>query len=152
MQVDDELKKNDAQLNQALIKMSIDKTAIELDVKSAAKKLPTSSSVTKENIRLSRNFVHALERASAEMAVNGDEYIAIDAFLMGNLNQDPFKEILEKYGEPKFISLLHLSLNEQKFDTAFRLIYKIEFKDYFHALINDKNYRQQSAYIMRVSE
>lgn len=91
------LANSNSPLNQALIKMGVDKTAIELDVKSAAKKLPTSSSVTKESIRLSRNFVHALERASAEMAVNGDEYIAIDAFLMGNLNQDPFKEILEKY-------------------------------------------------------
>ncbi len=51
-------------------------------------------------------------------------------------------DLIEKYGESKLISLLHLSLNEQKFDIAFRLIYKIEFKDYFYALINDKNYRQ----------
>lgn len=91
------LANSNSPLNQALIKMAVDKTAIELDVKSAAKKLPSASSVTKESIRLSRDFVHALERASAEMAVNGDEYIAIDAFLMGNLNHTPFKEILEKY-------------------------------------------------------
>jgi len=91
------LANSNSSLNQALVKMAVDKTAIELDVKSAAKKLSSSSSVTKESIRLSRDFVHALERASAEMAVNGDEYIAIDAFLMGNLNHSPFKEILEKY-------------------------------------------------------
>ena len=62
-----------------------------------ANKLPSVSSVTKESIRLSRNFAHALERASAEMAVNGDAFIAIDTFLVGNLNHTPFKEILEKY-------------------------------------------------------
>src|SRR3989338_6345406 len=91
------LANSNSSLNKALVKMAVDKTAIELDVKSAAKKLSSSSSVTKESIRLSRDFVHDLERASAEMAVNGDEYIAIDAFLMGNLNHSPFKEILEKY-------------------------------------------------------
>jgi ATP-dependent Clp protease ATP-binding subunit ClpB len=77
--------------------MNVDKTAIELDVKSAAKNLTTASHVTKENIGLSRNFVQALQRGSAEMAVNGDQFIAIDTFLMGNLNHSPFKEILEKY-------------------------------------------------------
>ncbi|MFY9141665.1 ATP-dependent Clp protease ATP-binding subunit [Sulfuricurvum sp.] len=91
------LANSNSPLNQALVKMNVDKTAIELDVKSAGKKLATSSSVTKESIRLSRAFVHALERASAEMAVNGDEFIAIDTFLLGNLNHSPFKEVLEKY-------------------------------------------------------
>ena len=91
------LANSNSPLNQALIKMGIDKIAIELDVKSAASKLPSVSSVTKENIRLSRDFVHALERASAEMAVNGDAFIAIDIFLIGNLNHPPFKDILEKY-------------------------------------------------------
>ncbi|MDP3301216.1 MAG: AAA family ATPase [Sulfuricurvum sp.] len=91
------LANSNSPLNQALIKMGIDKIAIELDVKSAASKLPSVSSVTKESIRLSRDFAHALERASAEMAVNGDAFIAIDIFLIGNLNQSPFKEVLEKY-------------------------------------------------------
>ncbi|MGA9045664.1 ATP-dependent Clp protease ATP-binding subunit [Sulfuricurvum sp.] len=91
------LTNSNSPLNQALTKMGVDKTAIELDVKSAAKKLSSVSSVTKESIRLSRDFVHALERGSAEMAVNGDQFIAIDTFLMGNLNHNPFKEILERY-------------------------------------------------------
>jgi ATP-dependent Clp protease ATP-binding subunit ClpB len=91
------LANSNSPLSQALAKMNMDKTAIELDVKSAAKKLPSASSVTKESIRLSRDFVHALERASAEMAVNGDQFIAVDTFLMGNLNHNPFKDILEKY-------------------------------------------------------
>lgn len=84
-------------LNQALMKMNVDKTAIELEVRSIANKLPTVSSITKENIKLSRNFVQALERSAAEMAVNGDDYIAVDIFLIGNLNSSPFKEVLEKY-------------------------------------------------------
>ena len=91
------LANSNSPLNQALVKMGVDKTAIELDVKSATKKLPNTSHVTKETIRLSRDFVHALERASAEMVANGDQFIAIDSFLMGNLNHSPFKEILEKY-------------------------------------------------------
>jgi len=84
-------------LNQALMKMNVDKTAIELDVRSVANKLPSVSSITKESIKLSRNFVQSLERSAAEMAVNGDEYIAIDIFLIGNLNSSPFKEILDRY-------------------------------------------------------
>ncbi|MCL4431111.1 MAG: AAA family ATPase [Epsilonproteobacteria bacterium] len=91
------LANSNSPLNQALMKMNIDKTAIELDVKSLASKLPSVSSVTKESIRLSRDFAHALERASAEAAVNGDEFVAIDTFIIGNLNNDIFKGILEKY-------------------------------------------------------
>jgi len=91
------LANSNSPLNQALIKMNVEKTAIELDVKSAAGKLPTSSSVTKESIRMSRDFVQALERSAAEMAINGDSFIAIDTFLIGNLNSSPFREILEKY-------------------------------------------------------
>ncbi|HEX5711414.1 MAG TPA: AAA family ATPase [Sulfuricurvum sp.] len=91
------LANSNSPLNQALMKMNVDKTAIELDVKSLANKLPSVSSITKENIKLSRNFVEALERSAAEMAVNGDEYIAIDIFIIGNLNSSPFKEVLEKY-------------------------------------------------------
>ncbi|HEX5670235.1 MAG TPA: Clp protease N-terminal domain-containing protein, partial [Sulfuricurvum sp.] len=91
------LANSNSPLNQALAKMNMDRTAIELDVKSLANKLPSVSTITKENIKLSRNFAQALERSAAEMAVNGDAYIAIDIFLIGNLNASPFKEILEKY-------------------------------------------------------
>ncbi len=91
------LANSNSPLNQALKQMSVDKTAIELDVRSISSKLPTASSVTKESIRLSRDFVHSLERAMSEMAVNGDQYIAIDTFVIGNLNHSPFKGILEKY-------------------------------------------------------
>lgn len=44
-------------LNQMFNKMNIDKIAMELDVKSVSEKLPKVSSVTKESIKLSKNFV-----------------------------------------------------------------------------------------------
>ncbi|MEA2110514.1 MAG: AAA family ATPase [Campylobacterota bacterium] len=84
-------------LNQALNRINVDKSAMELDVKSAASKLVKSSSVTKESIRLSRNFVLSLERGVGEMTKNGDSFLAVDSYIVSNSTQTPFKEILEKY-------------------------------------------------------
>ncbi len=84
-------------LNQAFNKMNLDKTAIELDVKSLAEKLPKSSSVSKENIRISRNLVQALERGVGEMTKSGDNFLAVDTFILANLKEEPFKDILSKY-------------------------------------------------------
>ncbi len=84
-------------LNQAFNKMNVDKTAIELDVKSLADKLPKSSSVSKENIRISRNLVQALERGVGEMTKTGDNFLAVDTFILANLKEEPFKEVISKY-------------------------------------------------------
>ncbi|MBN2895740.1 MAG: AAA family ATPase [Campylobacterales bacterium] len=84
-------------LNQAFNKLKTDKTAIELEAKSMAEKLPKASQVSKENIRLSRHFAQSLERGSGEMAKNGDSYLAVDSYLLANLSESPFKEILGKY-------------------------------------------------------
>ncbi|MFZ2967999.1 MAG: AAA family ATPase [Sulfuricurvum sp.] len=84
-------------LNQMLTKMGVDKTAIELEVKSATTKLPTASNVTKESIRLSRTFAHSLEVSTGEMAKNGDSFLAIDTYITANLPNDPFRSILGKY-------------------------------------------------------
>ncbi|MEA3372228.1 MAG: AAA family ATPase [Campylobacterota bacterium] len=84
-------------LNQIFNKMSIDKTAIELDVKSAADKLPKSSSVSKENLKLSRNFVQSLEQGVGEMTKNGDSFLAVDSYIVANLGSEPFKTIIGKY-------------------------------------------------------
>jgi ATP-dependent Clp protease ATP-binding subunit ClpB len=84
-------------LNQAFNKMGVDKTAIELDVKSAAEKLPKSSSVSKENLRLSRNFVQSLEHSMGEMTKNGDSFLAVDTYIVSNLGDEPFKSIIGKY-------------------------------------------------------
>jgi len=84
-------------LNQALTKMSVDKSAVELEVKSAAEKLPKSSGITKESLRVSRNLVQALERGVGEMTKGGDSYLAVDTFILANLSAEPFKGIVGKY-------------------------------------------------------
>ena len=84
-------------LSQLFNKMNIDKTAIELDIKSHANKLPKSSQLTKENIRLSRGFSQSLEGAQAWMVQNGDNFIAVDAWLQANIKEEPLKSILGKY-------------------------------------------------------
>ena len=91
-------------LNQAFNKMNVDKTAIELDVKSIADKLPKSSSVSKENIRISRNLVQALERGVGEMTKMGDSFLAVDTFILANMKEELFKNILSKY-----VDMLELS-------------------------------------------
>ena len=84
-------------LNQMLNKMNIDKVAIELDVRSLSEKLPKSSSVTKESIRLSSDFVQNLESAAGLMTKNGDNYLAVDTFILASLKTEPFSTILPKY-------------------------------------------------------
>ncbi len=82
-------------LNQALNRMNIDKTAIELDIKSAADRLPKSSAVTKESIKLSRNLAESLQRAEGLMVKQGDKYIAVDTWILANI--ESFKDIFSKY-------------------------------------------------------
>ena len=84
-------------LNQALIKMSIDKAAIELDAKSVAGKLPTVSTVTKENIKLGQELVRSLQNAEGVMTANGDEYLAVDAWLLANTSESFINQVLGKY-------------------------------------------------------
>ena len=91
------LTNSDSILNQMLNKMNIDKTAIELDVKSLTSKLPTSTNITKENIRLSKTFVQTLEVAAGLMTKNGDSYLAVDTYIVANLKNELFKNILAKY-------------------------------------------------------
>jgi ATP-dependent Clp protease ATP-binding subunit ClpB len=84
-------------LNQLLNKMNVDKSAIELEAKSYANKLTSVSSVTKENIKLSRNVVQSLEKAEGLMAKNGDSFIAIDTWLIANFDSKDLKDVLGKY-------------------------------------------------------
>ena len=88
-------------LNQMLNKMNIDKTAIELDAKSVSSKIATSSSVSKENIRLSKSFVDSLERGAGLMTKNGDSFLAVDTYLLANISAEPFSSILSKYLDTK---------------------------------------------------
>ncbi|SFV58451.1 ClpB protein [hydrothermal vent metagenome] len=91
------LTNSDSLLNQMFNKMGIDKVAMELDIKSMAEKLPKSSSVTKESIKLSHEFVKTLQNAEGLMAKNGDSYLAVDTYILANLQTPPFSEILPKY-------------------------------------------------------
>ncbi|MCW8838509.1 MAG: AAA family ATPase [Thiovulaceae bacterium] len=91
------LTNSDSVLNQMFNKMSIDKTAIELDVRSISEKLSKSSSVSKENIKLSRTFVQTLEAGAGLMTKNGDSFLAVDTYILANLKTEPFNGVLKKY-------------------------------------------------------
>ncbi len=93
-------------LNQMFNKMNIDKIAIELDIKSLSEKFPKSSAITKENIRLSKNFVQTLENGAGLMTQNGDSFLAVDTYILSNLKTPPFSTIL-----PKYIDMLEFSKN-----------------------------------------
>ena len=84
-------------LNQLLNKMNIDKTALVLEAKSYASSLPSVSTVTKENIKLSRSFLDSLQKAEGQMVTLGDKFIAIDSWLIANFDNKVFKEVLGKY-------------------------------------------------------
>ncbi|RBQ29647.1 ATP-dependent Clp protease ATP-binding subunit [Aliarcobacter vitoriensis] len=84
-------------LNQLLNKMNVNKAAIELEAKSNASKLPSVSSVTKENIKLSRELYESFQKAQGQMASNGDKFIAIDTWLVSNFDNQTIKDVLGKY-------------------------------------------------------
>ena len=84
-------------LNQLLNKMNVNKVAVELEAKSNAAKLPSVSSVTKENIKLSRNLLASLQKAEGLMASYGDKFIAIDTWLIANFDSQVLKDVLGKY-------------------------------------------------------
>ncbi len=84
-------------LHQAINKMNVDKVAIELETKSIANKLPTVSSVTKESIKLGQNLVRTLQNAQGVMTANGDQYLAVDAWLLASADEGFIKDSLGKY-------------------------------------------------------
>jgi len=100
------LTNSDSVLNQMFNKMNVDKTAMELDVKSLTSKFVKSSSITKENIRLSKNFVQTLENGAGLMTRNGDTYLAVDTYILANLSNEPFKSLFAKY-----IDIMELTKN-----------------------------------------
>jgi ATP-dependent Clp protease ATP-binding subunit ClpB len=84
-------------LNQALNKMSVDKAALALDIKSFAKKFSSVSSVTKESIKISRKTLTSLQNAEALMTQQGDSFIAVDTWIIANSKEDDIKTLLSKY-------------------------------------------------------
>ena len=82
-------------LNQALNKMGADKVAIELELKSAVDRLPKVDNITKESITIGRELITSLQNAEALATRMGDQYIAVDTWLIANM--DLFKDTLGKF-------------------------------------------------------
>ncbi|WP_346745252.1 AAA family ATPase [uncultured Campylobacter sp.] len=84
-------------LNQVFNKMNVSKDAVELEVKSKATQLPTSSNVSKENVQISKELINSLESAKALMVSLGDSYIAVDTWIISALELPEIKQILGKF-------------------------------------------------------
>ncbi|MGX3045677.1 ATP-dependent Clp protease ATP-binding subunit [Helicobacter sp. T3_23-1056] len=84
-------------LNQALNKMGVEKSPLELEAKSAVDSLPKSSGVSSENISIAKELKSALDLALAHATQNGDSFVALDNFIIANLKNEAFKQILGKY-------------------------------------------------------
>ncbi len=84
-------------LHQVFNKMGVDKSAIELELKSQVNKLTTASNITKDSIKISQNLMRSLETAEGLMTQNGDTFIAVDVWLMSNIKIEPLKSLLSKY-------------------------------------------------------
>ena len=92
-------------LNQVFNKMNVSKDAVELEVKSKAAQLPTSSNVSKENVQISKELINSLESAKALMVSLGDSYIAVDTWIISALELPEIKQILGKFTAAFAISL-----------------------------------------------
>lgn len=85
----------DSLLNRTFNKLSLNKEAIILHLQSEAKKLPTSSSLTKESLKIGREVIDSLQRAEGLMTKLGDHYIAVDTWLLSN--SDEIKPLLQQF-------------------------------------------------------
>ena len=83
--------------NQLLNKAEVNKAALELEIKSHAQKLPKASTISKENLIISKELVDSLINAQGLMASSKDTFVAVDTFLIANLNHDLFKNVISKY-------------------------------------------------------
>ncbi len=84
-------------LNQALNKLNIDKAALELEIKREAAKLPAVSNLVKENIRLSQQFISSLQKGEGLMSAGGDKFLAVDTYLLANIDESFMKTVIGKY-------------------------------------------------------
>lgn len=85
-------------LNQAFNKMDFDKTALELELKSAVDSLPKSSAVSKENMQISRELSTSFDTALALATQQGDQYLAVDTYIISTLkNDEKIKSLFSRY-------------------------------------------------------
>ena len=84
-------------LNQILNKFGVSNEALNLEIKSRISTLPTSSNVNRDNIKISLDLINSLDSAKGLMTKLGDSFIAIDTWILANLENDPIKHILSKF-------------------------------------------------------
>lgn len=84
-------------LNQILNKFGVSNEALNLEIKSRVSNLPTSSNVNRDNIKISLDLINSLDNAKGLMTKLGDSFIAIDTWILANLENDPIKQILGKF-------------------------------------------------------
>ena len=84
-------------LNQILNKFGVSNEALNLEIKSRISTLPTSSNVNRDNIKISLDLINSLDNAKGLMTKLGDSFIAIDTWILANLENDPIKQILSKF-------------------------------------------------------
>ena len=88
---------NDSLFNEVLRSMGLNSKDLEVKLKSEIEKLPKSSNITKDNIKLSNNMFDSLAKADAKAIKNSDSFIAVDTYLIANLKEDYFKNILSEF-------------------------------------------------------
>ena len=59
--------------------------------------MPTSSNVDKNNMQISQELLNSLEKARALMLELNDSYIALDTWIISNLDSEPLNSTLKKY-------------------------------------------------------
>ncbi len=84
-------------LNQALNRLNIDIKPLELEAKSMADKLPKVSTIAQEDIKISQNTARSLEQAVALMTSLGDSFVAVDTYIIANIDTVTHKELFGKY-------------------------------------------------------
>ncbi|WP_104741780.1 ATP-dependent Clp protease ATP-binding subunit [Helicobacter ailurogastricus] len=82
-------------LSQALLKMGVEKSTLELEARSLVDKLPKSSSVSAQGLSLSKSLLDALHSGLGLALQKGDSYVAIDTFIQAN--QELFKNYFGKF-------------------------------------------------------
>jgi len=100
-------------LRQALNKLGEEPRGYELKVQSEIERLPKSSNVSKETIRLSKKGIDSLSKAEAVATKNGDKFIAVDSWIEANIGD--YKNIFPNAKE--IIKTLKAIRGDNKIDT-----------------------------------
>lgn len=84
-------------LNQVFNKINVTKEAVVLEIRSSIQNLPTSSNVSKDSLKISKDCLASFEKANALMLSLSDSFIAVDTWIIANLDTEPIKSIMSKF-------------------------------------------------------